>query len=120
MGWLLLDIAWLIAFAALGRASHAEGITAVGVAAVAWPFIAGYAVGALVTGLRRAPRRLGRAVPTWLIAIGVAMAIRTVLEGTLPPLSFVLVALGFTGAGLIGWRALLLLRGRRRTPAAAG
>lgn len=117
MGWLLLDIAWLVVFAAAGRASHDEGVTALGVAAVAWPFLAGYAVGALLTGLRRMPRSLGRAMPTWLIAIAIAMAIRTVLEGALPPLSFVVVALAFTGAGLIGWRVVARLLGRRRTPA---
>lgn len=120
MGWLLLDVAWLVVFAAIGRASHDEGVTAVGVAAVAWPFVAGYAVGVLVTGLRRTPRSLGRALPTWLIAVAVAMAIRTVLEGALPPISFIVVALAFSGAGLLGWRVVALLIGRRRTPAAAG
>src|SRR6202008_1181268 len=39
------DAASIIAFCAIGRRSHAEGVTVAGVAQTAWPFLVGGAVG---------------------------------------------------------------------------
>ncbi len=114
MPWLLLDVVWLLVFAALGREQHADSSTLVGIGEVAWPFVAGYVITAIVVGLRRAPRSLSRGAIVWLGTIAVAMALRTVLKGGLPPLSFIVVATTFIGVGLLGWRVAALVIARRR------
>ena len=119
MPWLLLDVAWLVVFAAIGRQSHGEGDTIAGVAAVAWPFLAGYAVGAIALRLPRTPRSLVRVVPVWAITLAVAMALRTVEKGRAPELDFVIVAAAFTLLGMAGWRVVALLVCRRRAAARA-
>ena len=42
---LAADLIAVVAFAATGRRSHAEGLTVAGVAQTAWPFLAGTLVG---------------------------------------------------------------------------
>ena len=115
MPWLLLDVAWLVLFAALGRQNHGEGETLGGIAAVAWPFLIGYAVGAFALHLSRTPRSIARLIPVWAITIGVAMAIRTVQKGRAPELDFVIVAAVFAGLGMVAWRVVALLVCRLRT-----
>ncbi len=119
MAWLLLDVAWIALFALLGRESHEGDTAALAVLGVAWPFLAGYAASALIVGLRRRPRAIGRGSAVWLGTVAGGMAIRTVLEGRLPETAFIVVALVFTGAGLVGWRIVAALVCRRRTAAAA-
>jgi hypothetical protein len=119
MGWLLLDVVWLVLFALLGRESHEGDTAALAVLGVAWPFLAGYAASALVVGLRRRPRAVGRGTAVWLGTVAGGMAIRTVLEGRLPETAFIVVALVFTGVGLVGWRVAVALICRRRKAAAA-
>lgn len=118
MGWLLVDVAWIVLFALLGRESHEGDTAALAVLGVAWPFLAGYAATALVVGLRRRPRALGRGAVVWLGSVAGGMAIRTVLEGRLPETAFIVVALVFLGAGLVGWRLVAALVCRRRRAAA--
>ena len=118
MPWLLLDVAWLVAFAALGRQSHGEGESLAGILGVAWPFLVGYAVGAFALRLGRTPRSLGRIVPVWAVMLVIAMALRTIQKGRAPELDFVIVAAVFSGLGLIAWRVVALVVCRlRRTPA---
>ncbi|MGA0123037.1 MAG: DUF3054 domain-containing protein [Gaiellales bacterium] len=122
MGWLLLDVVWIVLFALLGRESHEGDTAALAVLGVAWPFLAGYAASALIVGLRRHPRGVGRGTVAWLGTVAGGMAIRTVLEGRLPETAFIVVALVFTGAGLVGWRvvAAIICRRRRAAATAAG
>ncbi|MBM3680103.1 MAG: DUF3054 domain-containing protein [Actinobacteria bacterium] len=114
MGWLLVDVVWILVFALLGRESHEGDTAALAVLGVAWPFLAGYAAAALVVGLRRSPRSVARGSAVWLGAVAGGMAIRTVLEGRLPETAFIVVALAFLGAGLVGWRVVAALVARRR------
>lgn len=118
MGWLLVDVVWILLFALLGRESHEGDTAALAVLGVAWPFLAGYAATALVVGLRRRPRSVGRGAVVWLGSVAGGMAIRTVLEGRLPETAFIIVALVFLGAGLVGWRVVAALVCRRRRAAA--
>jgi hypothetical protein len=118
MGWLLVDVVWILLFALLGRESHEGDTAALAVFGVAWPFLAGYAATALVVGLRRRPRSVGRGAVVWLGSVAGGMAIRTVLEGRLPETAFIVVALLFLGAGLVGWRVVAALVCRRRRAAA--
>jgi len=118
MPWLALDVAWIVLFAVVGRDSHGEAGGPLAVAGTAWPFLAGYVVGAVVARLPRAPLSIGRGAIAWLAAVAIGMAIRTVLEGRLPATAFVIVATAALGLGLVGWRTIALVARRRRDDAA--
>jgi hypothetical protein len=81
------DVIAVVAFAAIGRASHAEDLTVSGIAQTAWPFLIGLAVGwvvILATGLRGA-QIWPAGVVVWGATYVVGLALR-----------------GLTGAGLSG------------------
>lgn len=108
---LLLDVVAVLAFATVGRASHAEGLSVPGILETAWPFLAGlllgWSVALAVTSARRAVRlsslRAGAVV--WACTVPTGMALRTVTDqGTAAP--FVVVATATLAAGLLGWRLL--------------
>lgn len=104
----------MIAFVGIGRAGHAEGVTAAGLATTAWPFVVGAVVGWLAT---RAWRRPALIVPTgigvWLITVAVGMALR-VLSGQGAAVAFVVVASAFLGGTMLGWRAVARWAARAR------
>jgi Protein of unknown function (DUF3054) len=102
----LLDVCCVLAFVAIGRASHHDGETIGGLASTAWPFLAGLAAGLVVT---RAWRRPAAIVPAglgaWLGTVAVGMLLRVVAgQGT--AVAFIGVALAFLGLFLLGWRAV--------------
>ena len=107
-----LDTCCVLAFVAIGRASHHDGESLAGLASTAWPFLAGLALGLLAT---RAWRRPAAIVPAglgaWLGTALIGMLLRVVAgQGTAP--AFIAVALAFLGLFLLGWRvaAAALLR----------
>ena len=112
---LAADIACLVVFATIGRRTHAEGLTLVGIADTAWPFVAGAAVGwLLVRGWRRPTAIAPTGVTVWVCTVVVAMVLRRVTgEGT--ALSFVVVASLVTGTLMLGWRAAARRRARSDT-----
>ncbi len=113
---LTLDTVLIAVFAAIGRRNHSETGTLADIVATAWPFLAGMAVGWLISLLifRRVPLRVREGVPVWLGAVSLGMVLRRVThEGT--AFAFVIVATLFLGAALLGWRwAFALLTSRRR------
>ena len=110
---LMLDIALVIAFAALGRASHDSDILA-GLWQTAWPFLTGLAVGWLVTLAWRAPTapvRTGLGI--WAATVIGGMLLRAASDqGTAWP--FIIVATLTLLVLLVGWRALASLSARLR------
>jgi len=100
----VLDCCCVLAFVIIGRASHAKGESLAGIASTAWPFLAGLAIGWVLT---RAWRRPGGLVPAglgaWLGTVGLGMVLR-VVSGQGTAFAFVAVALGFLGLVLLGWR----------------
>jgi peptidoglycan/LPS O-acetylase OafA/YrhL len=108
------DLAVIVVFVVIGRRTHGEDAGVSGFFRVLWPFAAGLAVAWLVTGLARAPLAWRRAVPAWLLTVAVGIALRIVVQGHDFKVSFAIVALLFTAAGLLGWRAVVQ-RARRRT-----
>jgi len=105
---ILLDVCCVLAFAVLGRASHGEAGSIAGLARTAWPFLAGLAVGLVLT---RAWRRPAAIVPAglgaWLGTAGIGMTLRAISgQGTAP--AFIVVALAFLGLSMLGWRAVAL------------
>ncbi len=115
VGALTLDMALVAAFAAIGRASHDSEIWT-GLWQTAWPFLAGLAVGWLVTRAWRAPAapvRTGLGV--WAVTVAGGMLLRG-LSGQGIALPFVIVASVVLLVVLVGWRlvAALVYRMRRR------
>jgi hypothetical protein len=113
----VLDAAVLIGFAALGRRSHGEDVA--GTLAVAAPFLAAWLVGALLVRLQRRPASWPRALRALAVAFPLALALRAASGGGLAP-AFVVVALLFLLAGLVGRRLLIpgpSGRARSRRPA---
>jgi Protein of unknown function (DUF3054) len=99
-------VACVLAFVAIGRASHHDGESLDGLASTAWPFLAGLGAGLLAA---RAWRRPAAVIPAgagaWLGTVAVGMLLRVVAgQGTAP--AFVGVALAFLGLFLLGWRAV--------------
>jgi len=105
------DLAVVLLFALLGRLSHAEGNLLAGTLTTAAPFalglLAGWVTGpcvGLLSGQQAHTVRFGAWVLGWTMAGG--MLLRGLLGEGLAP-AFLLVALGFLAAGLIGRRWLL-------------
>lgn len=113
----VVDAVLVVAFAVIGRASHAEALTLGGIAETAWPFLAGLAIGWLVTLARRAPLAPARTgLGVWALTVAGGMLLRAA-SGQGVVLAFVIVASIVLLIFLVGWRAIAALvrrAGRRR------
>jgi hypothetical protein len=105
---LLLDVATVVGFAAIGRSSHAEGLNVSRVAGTAAPFLAGTVAGWLLTRAWRQPGSLSTGAVVWGATVAGGLALRAV-AGNPPPLTFAVVATVSLGVGLTGWRLLVRL-----------
>ncbi len=108
MPWpLLVDVVLVVAFAALGRASHAEESPLVGALTTAAPFLAGLGVGwGLVRGgSKQWPVTVAYGLTVWASTLVLGMVIRVVI-GAGTAWSFVLVAGAVLALLLLGWRWL--------------
>jgi len=104
-GWLVMDVIGVLVFCAVGRRSHAEGITLTGVATTAWPFLTGTALGWLASRAWRRPTAVApTGVVVWLSTVLVGMALRKASSAGVA-VSFVVVAASVTAVLLLGWRA---------------
>jgi hypothetical protein len=107
------DIVCVVVFCALGRRSHAEGLTLAGIANTAWPFLSGTVVGWLISRGWRAPTAI---VPTgvtvWLATVVVGMLLRKASSQGVAT-SFIIVASVVTALLLLGWRAVAALVRKR-------
>ena len=114
----LVDLVLVLVFAAIGRASHDEGLGLAGLAATSGPFLLGWLVGwalvALMPSTRSRPRGLRAGVLVWVPTVVVGMLVRhAVGEGV--QTSFVVVTTIVLAVFLIGWRgARTLVRRARR------
>lgn len=116
MTW-LADVVCVLAFAAIGRLSHGEGLGPVGLAGTAWPFLVGVTVGQVLSLLHRHSRSTTSGLLVWASAVGLGMLLRRLTGGGVE-LSFVVVTAVVLAVFLLGWRALAGLRERKQTPAA--
>jgi FtsH-binding integral membrane protein len=112
-GALGVDLVCVLVFTAVGRASHAEGITLPGLAQTAWPFLVGCLVGSGAAALRRRPRSLRSGLLVWFGTVLLGLLLRAATGGGVV-LSFVVVTAVVLAVFLLGWRAVLLLIGRMR------
>ncbi len=111
-----IDVVLVVAFAAIGRASHESGILGeggLGLLTTAWPFVAALAVGWVVSRAWRtpfAPLRAG--VPIWAATVIGGMLLR-MLSGQGTALPFIVVATLTLLLLLVGWRAVVIAVRRR-------
>jgi len=111
-----VDAAVLVAFAVIGRASHAERLDVAGIAETAWPFLVAGLIG---SGLGYALVRfswLVQGLVVWAAAALGGLVLRVATGGTAAP-AFVAVASATLGLLLVGWRGLAHLASRRRVAA---
>ncbi|MDT5312957.1 MAG: hypothetical protein QOE74_1977 [Mycobacterium sp.] len=101
---LLADVSCILVFCAIGRRSHAEGITMAGVAETAWPFLSGTAAGWLAAKAWQRPTSLApTGIAIWLSTVVIGMLLRKATsQGT--AITFVVVASLSTAILLLGWR----------------
>jgi len=100
-----MDVIGVLVFCALGRRSHAEGVTVTGVAATAWPFLTGTVLGWLASrGWRRPTVLVPTGVVVWLCTVVVGLVLRKASSASVAA-SFVVVAASVTAVLLLGWRA---------------
>lgn len=117
LAWLAVDVIGVLVFCAVGRRSHAEGLSITGLAATAWPFLTGTVVGWLASRGWRQPIAVApTGVVVWLSTVVVGMLLRKVSSAGVAA-SFVVVAASVTALLLLGWRAALRLSLRHRSGA---
>lgn len=112
---LAADVVCILVFCAIGRRSHAEGLTLAGIAETAWPFLTGAGTGWLLARGWRSPVSLApTGLVVWACTVVVAMLIRkATAQGTAT--SFIVVASIVTAVLLLGWRGAATLVTRRAT-----
>lgn len=94
----------VLAFVAIGRASHHHGDSVAGVVSTAWPFVLGLGAGWLVVAVRgRTGGRVGDGAVVLVTMVAVGMALR-VFVGQGTAAAFIVVALAFNGAFMLGAR----------------
>lgn len=104
---LVADIVCVIVFCAIGRRSHAEGLTVTGIAETAWPFLCGTAVGWLASRAWRQPTALApTGLAVWLGTVVIGMLLRK-LTSAGAATSFIVVASLSTAVLLLGWRVVV-------------
>ncbi|HEY5320340.1 MAG TPA: DUF3054 domain-containing protein [Galbitalea sp.] len=110
------DVILVLVFVLIGRVSHKEDLSILGILTTLWPFLVGLIVGHIVMRAWRAPFRIvWTGIGIWIATVVVGMLLRLVsAQGA--ALSFVVVATVVLGIFLLGWRAIALLVTRRRSP----
>ncbi len=99
-----IDVLAVLVFCAVGRRSHAEGVTVAGVIGTAWPFLTGTLTGWLLSRAWLRPTALSpTGLTVWIATVAVGMALRA-LTGQGVAVSFVVVASTVTALLLLGWR----------------
>ena len=108
----LADVACVVLFAAIGRASHDESGGLAALWRTAWPFLAGCGLGWIASRGWRAPlAMMPTGVAVWLSTVVAGMVLR-VFTGAGTAVTFVLVAAVVLLLFMVGWR--LLVAARRR------
>ena len=100
----LVDLAFVLLFATVGRISHAEGVSVAGVLGVAWPFVVALLVGWALARRRTGwPVRMPGSTTVWLVTVGLGLVLRVATGGGFA-WTFGVVTLLTLGLFLVGWR----------------
>jgi hypothetical protein len=119
--WLasVADGAAVLLFAAVGRLSHAEGVTPLGVLEVAWPFLVGGAVGTVAGRTWRRPESLPSGAAVWAGTLVGGILLRALTGGGVS-VSFVLVAGIVLAVMQLGWRLVMRATSDAAHPSSIG
>ena len=119
--WLasVADGAAVLLFAAVGRLSHAEGVTPLGVLEVAWPFLVGGAVGTVAGRTWRRPESLPSGAAVWAGTLVGGILLRALTGGGVS-VSFVLVAGIVLAVMQLGWRLAMRATSDAAHPSSIG
>ena len=115
---ILLDLVLVLAFAAIGRASHGESLDYEGIQRTALPFVAGLLIAWIGFLLKRhSGMTLVNGVFAWAMTLALGVLFRLLLGNT-AELGFIIVTALFLAATLIGWRLIwwLVVRNRPQQP----
>jgi hypothetical protein len=119
---LIVDVAFVVVFAAIGRATHdgdVLGPGGSGLATTAWPFVVGLLLGWIVClGGQRPAAPLRTGLPVWAVTLVAGMVLRA-LSGQGIAVAFVIVAGITLLLFLVGWRAIAMLVARVRVSRSA-
>jgi hypothetical protein len=104
--WWMVDLLVVLLFVGIGRSTHHHLVDVAGMVSTTWPFAVGLATGWIVVVCRRQNgATLGAGIEAWLATVVVGMIVR-VLVGQGTAFAFILVALGFLGALMLGLRVV--------------
>jgi hypothetical protein len=110
----VIDVAGVTLFVLIGRTSHSEGVAIVDTLDTLWPFLAGLALGWVLTFAWLRPLSiLWPGIPIWIITVAAGMLFRA-SAGQDVASAFVAVATVFLGLYLVGWRLIAMPIARRR------
>lgn len=111
---IVADLALVVVFVMIGRASHAEPLDLEGLQRTALPFLAGTLMAWIGFLLKRhSGLTLVNGVFVWAMTLVLGILFRLLLGDT-AEFSFILVTAAVLAAFLIGWRAVLWLVRRNR------
>ena len=111
--WIVIDILVVLLFVGIGRFNHHHGDSLPGMVSTTWPFAVGLAIGWLVVLMRHQNGvSLGAGVEVWITTVALGMILR-VIAGQGTAFAFIVVALVFLGALMLGLR---LVRSRLFNP----
>lgn len=102
--WLVIDFLAVLLFVGIGRANHHHGESLPGLVSTTWPFAVGLALGWIIVLVRRQSGfSLVAGMEVWLATVAFGMTLR-VIAGQGTAFAFVVVALAFLGALMLGPR----------------
>lgn len=102
--WIVIDIVVVLLFVGIGRYNHHHGDSFSGMVSTTWPFAVGLAIGWLIVIVRRQKAvSVGAGLEVWLATVALGMILR-VIAGQGTAFAFVVVALVFLGALMLGLR----------------
>lgn len=107
----VIDLALIVVFTVIGRASHTETLDLAGIATTAWPFVTAGAIGSLASRRMSGGRWWLEGLLCCVITVVLGMLLRGLTGGGTAP-AFVLVATLTLAVLLIGWRGIAVLLGR--------
>ena len=107
-----MDSVIVIIFVVIGHINHHHGLGLGAITSTLWPFAVGLLGGVLsVTSRRQSGYSLRSGIAVTLITVAIGMVLRVIAgQGTV--FAFIVVAIAFLGASMLGWR--LVLRFARR------
>jgi len=104
-----LDAAVVVLFVAIGKREHEQDSAISALFNTAAPFLIALAIAWLALRVWKSPADWRIGVGVWAVVLVVGMLLRNVVFGNGTATAFVVVAAGFLGFFLVGWRLVVML-----------